>query len=166
MTPPELHRALAQMPSRSAQILIFRCVEGRAPADCAALYGVGLPQWEVLQLEAARALAGQTLPLADAERANLGRRLAAQLDAPEPVEADAEVDALTGLLRSLRSNGPELQRLLLEAERAGAASPARAREAWLRRLAVVVILAVSLFVWLRERNKPAPQIPLPRLEVR
>lgn len=148
MTPLELQRALGQMPPRAAQTLIFRCVDARTPAECAALYGVGLPQWEVLQLEAARALAQQTQPLPDAERARLGRRLAALLDAPEP-PADPEVGPLAELLRSLRAQGPQVQQLLVEAERAAAASPARTRETWLRRLAVVVIIAVSLLVWLK-----------------
>jgi hypothetical protein len=53
----------------------------------------------------------------------------------------------------------EVHRLLVEAERAAAASPARAREGWLRLIAVALIVAVSLFVWLRERNKPPPAAP-------
>jgi len=154
MTPVELQRALAQMPSRSALVLTFHCLEGRSPGECAALYGIGLPEWEVLFFEAARALANQTEPLADAIRRPLATRLQAELAHPvaEPLPASAAAAALI-------LHREEVHRLRVEAERAAASSPARAREAWLRRLAVAAIIAISLFVWLRERNKPPAPTP-------
>lgn len=163
MTPPELQRALAQMNPRQAQTLIFRCIDARPVDACAALYGVGIPQWEILFFEAARAFVGQTQPLPDSQRVALAQRL------QQPV-ADPALAPLTAALAALTTHREEVQRLIVDTERAEAASPARAREAWLRRLAVVAIIAVSLFVWMREREKPpAPsptQFPLPRPGVR
>ncbi|GEM_PF-2173372 len=148
MTPAELHAALAQMNPRAAQTLIFACVEGRPVEECAALYGVGLPQWEVLFFEAARGLLGQTQPLSDADRRAQATALASS--APSP---------LSDALASLAAHADEVQRLRIEAERAAALSPARARETWVRRVAVALIIGVSLFVWLRERNAPTPAAP-------
>lgn len=185
MTPHELQRALAQMPSRAAQTLIFRCIERRTARACAALYGIGLPQWHVLYFEAARALAGDTSLLPDDVRtcrAELLQRAAEVVpgpantyfllrdeDAPPPTAGEPELaDAAlrdpavarwVALLKSLTDQREEVHQLMLETERVAAASPARAREGWLRRLAVVAIIAVSLFVWLRERNKAAPPAP-------
>lgn len=157
MTPARLQRALETMPSRAAQTLIFHCVEGRSAPECAALYGIGLAQWEILFLEAARALAGDTAPLEDGARRSLAGQLQRAGETEPP--ADSKLVPLLALLRSLTEQRDEVQRLLLEAERAAAASPARAREAWLRRLAVAAIIAVSLFVWLREREQPPTPPP-------
>lgn len=146
MTPAQLHAALAQMNPRAAQTLIFRCVENRSDAECAALYGVGQPQWRALYFEAARALVGEVSALPDSERGTLSPRLIAAL-------AD------------LTTHAEEVQRLRVEAEQAAAVSPARARETWTRRAAIALIIGVSLFVWLRERNAPPPHNPLPARKV-
>jgi hypothetical protein len=152
--PAALLQALGALHSRAAQVLIFRCLEGRPPQECAALYGVDVPQWEILFLDAARALASDTAPLDDSIRKTLARRLQAELATPvaEPLPATKAVAALS-------ANAQEVQRLLAEAEQRAAASPERAREGWIRRLAVVLIIGVSLFVWLRERNKPPAPTP-------
>src|SRR5689334_22479853 len=52
MTPAELQAALAKMPARSQQILAHRLLDERSPEQCAALYGLTLPQWDVLFLGA------------------------------------------------------------------------------------------------------------------
>ena len=161
------------MPPRATQTLLFRCVEGRTAQECAELYGIGLPQWQRLFFDAARAFVGDTTPIADGPCTTLANQLHHALErAPEVADLagqDPQVALLAAQLRSLIQQRAEVDRLLIEAEATAAASPARAREAWLRRLAVVVIIAVSLFVWLRERNPPPTPIkshfPLPRREV-
>lgn len=156
MTPVQLQQALERMPSRAAQTLIFRCVEGRSPAECAALYGIGVPQWEVLFFDATRALVQDATPLDAATRrahaAQLQAELTSAIALPSPLSLTTAVSALT-------RHAEEVQRLRAEAEKAAAASPARARETLLRRVAVAAIVAVSLFVWMRERNKPPTPTP-------
>jgi hypothetical protein len=171
VTSLELQRALGRMPSRAAQTLILRCLEGRSVETCASLYGVGVPQWQILFFDAARALAGDPVPLADPQRARLADRLQRAAGPPEQGSMhEPRIVALAALLQSLVDQRDEVQRLLFEAERAEASSPARVRETWLRRLAVVVIIAVSLFVWMRERSKPPTpspsHFPLPPRPVR
>ena len=53
---------------------------------------------------------------------------------------------------TLYDTATQVHQLLIEAERVAASSPARARDGWLRRLAVAVIIVVSILVWLRERT--------------
>ena len=149
MTALELQRALASMPSRSAQTLVFRCVDGRSPSECAALYGVGLPQWEVLFLEAARQLVGQPAPLYDGTLEALASQLQRALSGEDPQLAD-----LVNPLRALTAEREEVRRLIAAAEAAAAHSPAQTRELWLRRVAVVLIIVASIYVWLRDRDKP------------
>lgn len=155
------------MPPRAAQTLLFRCVEGHSAEACAALYGIGLPQWQVLFLDAARALTGETQALPDAERTRRAHLLFAAF------EGNGAEDPLAPALRALAAQKDDVRALLLAAEQAAAASPARARETWLRRAAVVAIIAISLFVWWRDRDKPPPsadprtrQLPLPRQGLR
>ncbi len=143
----ELHRGLTQLPSRFAQTLIFHCLESRPPQECAALYGIDLPQWEILFWEAARGLARETAPLSDFQRRALAAQLQSELTHPVPNPMRASVAAA-----ALRVRREEVHRLLIEAERVAAESPARARDGWLRRLAVGVIIVVSILVWLRERT--------------
>ena len=146
MTARELQEALAAMPPRMAQTLIFHCVEGRTPGECAELYGVGLPQWQILFFEAARALAGEAAALPDEARTSSAPRLVETLRG-----ADPEPSALVFPLRELIREREEVQRLILEAERAAAHSPERRRNDWLRRVAMVAIIVVSILIWLRDR---------------
>src|ERR1700752_1852828 len=53
---PTLWRALTRIPPRSAQLLTFRCVEGKSLEDCAALYGVSTQALGVHLLRAASQL--------------------------------------------------------------------------------------------------------------
>jgi hypothetical protein len=141
------------MPPRSAQTLVFRCVDGQSPEACAALYGIGLPQWQVLFLEAARHLAGLRQPLPDAERLALAPRLENALQ-----EGDPKLATLTLPLSDLIRQRDEVRALIAAAELAAAQSPERNRETWLRRVAVVLIIAVSIYVWWRDKDKP-PETP-------
>jgi hypothetical protein len=160
MTAFELQRALSAMPPRAAQTLMFRCLEMQTAEECAALYGIGLPQWNILFLEAARALTGESSLLGDAERRALADELYRQCEllltpgAPEPATLDPRIVRLAALVH----HREEVRRLIVEAERTAAQSPARRREGWLRRAAVVAIIGVSLFVWMRDRDKP-PEPP-------
>ena len=146
MTALELQQALAAMPSRAAGTLILRCVDDHSPEQCAGLYGIGQSQWEILYLEAARALVGQTTPLDDATRQRLAPRLVQGLQTPE-------LEAVILGVQSLTQHREEVKRLITASEKAAESSPARRREPWIRGIAIVAIVAVSAVVWFRDPER-------------
>lgn len=84
---------------------------------------------------------------------------AAPAGLPPPI--DSETGAVHLLhLRALTQHKEAVRRRLVEAEEAAARSPARARETWLRRLAIIAILALSAWFYWKEQHKP-PQPPPP-----
>jgi hypothetical protein len=149
--PPDaasLWRALSRIPPRSAQLLVFRCVERRSPGECAALYGTSREALDVHVLRAAALLeealkdpgAGPVLPS----------------DAPEmPFEWEVqqarslEQSRFAGILSALEEHGPDIRRLYREAEQAELASPAARRADLLRRVGLVALIALALWLYLR-----------------
>lgn len=152
-----LQRALNRMPPRLMLVLVQRFIEPRTPAEFATLYGLDEPHAELLVFKAARsldaALAGQPEP------------------GPIPLDQEwAGAKALsTGLpphLADLVSQKATLtvalQRAALEAE----ASPARAREEWLRKIAIALVLGLAAYFYWRDhyaqkewRYEPRPAVP-------
>ncbi|MEW5742020.1 MAG: hypothetical protein AB1938_24105 [Myxococcota bacterium] len=66
-------------------------------------------------------------------------------------------------LRALAAHRDAVRQRIAAAEEAAARSPARARETWLRRLAIVAILALSAWFYWKEQQrppKPPPNIPV------
>src|SRR5262245_2099959 len=121
-----LRRALSLVPPRSAQLLVFRYVEGRSPDECAALHGTSREALEVPLFRAAAYLA------AALERPGCGPVLPS--DVPEmPFEWEMqqarrlEQSRYVGILSELELHGPEIRRLFREAEQAELESPATKR---------------------------------------
>lgn len=133
------------MPPRLMQVLVRRFVEHRSRADFATLYGLDLAHGDLLTLKAERAFAAalsecaETGPQPAEDDWVLAQKLAQQ---PPP-----HVLALTGHAAALRT-------ALHLAEVAEANSPRRARIEWLRRIAIVVILATAAFFYWRDRYGP------------
>lgn len=122
-----LARALRASPSREAQVLLRGCAGTTALATW---YGISAPAAEALWEEAAQALA-----------ASLG-----QAGAPEP--------GPEGLRQALVAQEAAVRALLALAEEDAERSPERARETWLRRGAIVAILALTAWFYLHQA--PAP----------
>jgi hypothetical protein len=133
MTPNELHRALADMPARSAQVLGHRVLEARSRDECAALYSLKLPQWDVLFARAVH----------DFERALGGSPPDDDADAPRLAES------LTPELQQLFRHRDEVKRLMEKAQADYEASPRYTVEVWARRLAIVGIIALTLYFYLK-----------------
>ncbi|MEW6433822.1 MAG: sigma factor-like helix-turn-helix DNA-binding protein [Myxococcota bacterium] len=72
-----------------------------------------------------------------------------------------QVKPLADVLGALAAHRDGLKRRLADAEAAAARSPARAREVWLRRIAIAVILALTAYFYWRDQHAPPPP-PLPR----
>lgn len=119
-------QALQRIHPRSAQVLVATTLEARSEAETAALYGLPVDRFQTL-------LSRATAELAQA----LGR-------------------SATGLLEELRTEASGLRARLEELERAELASPAHRRELWLRRLAILAILALTGYYWWRDGTPPLP----------
>lgn len=141
MTPLELQQALAKTPARSAHVLAHRLLEGRSREECAALYGLKPEQWDVLFLRAAR----------DFESA-LGRDAPPAAD--EATEAARLGQTLTPALVELSTHREATRELLDKAQADYEASPSHAVEVWARRIAIIVIIALTAyFYWQEEARK-------------
>lgn len=138
------YRTLTRVHPRSMQVLLARFVaqNGRTRADFARFYGVDEAAAKVMLLRAARefasALADSPAPPVlddETERAE-AERLDAELEGPALTASVEHLKALTTHAEPLRTR-------LAAAERAELSSPQYARETWLRRLAIVAVLALS-----------------------
>lgn len=153
MDPDHAYRALTLVHPRSAQVLVAHFVaqtpkgDGRSFAEFATFYGVPEASAKVLLWRAARDFEAATrgdsaqAPLAFEQELREAEALHHALQASTPT-------ALVAALRSLTANAPVLRQRLRDAERAELESPAYARETWLRRIAIVIVLALSAwFYW-------------------
>jgi len=140
MTPLELQQALAKTPARSAQVIAHRVLDAKSREDCAALYGLTPGQWDVLFLRAVH----------DFERA-LGR------DVPPPADEAAEAArvaaALPPALVELSEHREETRRLIDKAHADYEASPSYTLEVWARRIAIIVIIALTAYFYWREEQR-------------
>lgn len=154
-----LYLALTRVHPRALQVLVARFVakteagDGRSLAGFAAFYGVPEAAAKVLLWRAVgeldASLAGRPAPAAlpFEEEQRRADALCAALDAPLPPQSQ-ELGKTVEALNALHANAAELRERLARAEQAELSSPEYARETWLRRVAIVVVLAVSAwFYW-------------------
>ncbi|MBL8917600.1 MAG: hypothetical protein JNJ54_01970 [Myxococcaceae bacterium] len=166
-----LHQSLSRVHPRTLQVLLARFVAptaelvregavtqvheraGRSFDQFAAFYGVAPAAAKVLLWRAVRefdaVVRGQPAPapLPFELEARAAEALHAALESPLPPPSQ-ELASLVEPLRALTTHAPALRERLAAAERAELDSPAYARETWLRRLAIVLVLALSAwFYW-------------------
>lgn len=154
-----LHLALSRAHPRTVQVLLARFVartdqgDGRTFDAFSGFYGVPAGSAKVLLWRAVRELdailRGQPAPapLPFELEARAAEALHAALESPLP-PASEELASLIVPLRALTAHAAELRQRVAAAERAELESPAYARETWLRRLAIVVVLVLSAwFYW-------------------
>ncbi|WP_228557007.1 hypothetical protein [Myxococcus sp. AB025B] len=158
--PPQAFvRALREMEPRSAAVLTRRLVTGASLGDCARFYGVTDEALSVMLLRAAVSLTrnvfpGAREPATAEEESAWARMLAAALereDAPVPAGLVPVVEAC----RRLRALSGDVTAGLEAATREDQASPQRRREDWLRRLAVMALLALTAYLYLSRPEEPA-----------
>ncbi|MCY1041319.1 hypothetical protein OV208_08310 [Corallococcus sp. bb12-1] len=162
-----LGAALRELEPRTAAVLLRRLVERRTLVECASWYGISSDAFSVLLLRSAVALARQAgqparEPDGVEEAAAWERMLAAAVEkdtAPVPVALTPVVQ----VCRRMHELGPEMETALAKAAQAEADSPGRAREEWLRRLAVAALLALT--GWLYWTRPPEPE-PRPERRMR
>lgn len=151
--------ALTRVHPRALQVLVARFVartdsgDGRSPEAFAAFYGVPPEAAQVLlwraaeAFMAARSRADAPGPLPFEEERRRAQALHEALEGPLPPSSQA-LGRVVEALRGLSLHAAALRERLAEAERAELSSPEYTRETWLRRVAIVVVLAVSAwFYW-------------------
>lgn len=147
-----LFRLLSAAPPRSAEIVKRVALAGLDFPAIAALYGVDLPRAQVLVFRAFLDVesGGSARVPDEREAAQVEIMLGPTLEAPgEGAQARRLWDRLTG-------HRVELKARLEQSAAAFAASPDRQRDEWLRWAAIVLVLVLSAFFWVREQNKPLP----------
>jgi hypothetical protein len=135
---------------RSAQALVFRLVERTPREACASLYGIRPEAWDVKLSRALEEFCGRPphpAPPHDVETADAAA-LAAALEAGEP-PSEPRLALLWRAALPLRDEGPAVRQALDAAAHADESSPARRREEWLRKAAIVAIVALTAFFYLR-----------------
>jgi hypothetical protein len=167
LSPTALAEALRALPYRQAALLTLRLVQGRSREDCAAFYGISPAAFSVHLLRAALALATvahlpSRPPAEEAEEDVWSRALAEALER-EPMTAPAGLAPVVALCRRLQASGSEVAATLDAIELAEASSPRRQREDWLRRVAILALLALTAFLyWNRPAEPPErPARPAP-----
>lgn len=147
-----LVRKLTAAPPRSAEIVKRYALRDVSPAALGPLFEVEEPQARRLLLRALLDVSsGGTLAVSDADEATL---LPQVLDAAPVVTPLAQ--ELVVLVAKLRANSDEVTEALRKAAEAFEASPDRVRDEWLRRAAIVLVLALTAFFYWRDQNKPRP----------
>lgn len=154
----ELFDALSRLPPRTAQLLRYRVLEARPASECARLYGTSETAVAVHVLRAARLLSTalctrekKVLLPTDETPAREDEELRAAMAVGRALDAGVEPDEVTGRLLRLRALAPEVQRIAEERARADAASPARRRADWLRRVALAALVGLALWLYFRGR---------------
>ena len=164
-----LWRALTRIPPRSAQLLMFRFVEGRSPAECVALYGIAPDALEIHLLRASTFLWEAAQPdrrrepvlpsdvpaQPRQEERQWARQLAARLAgvkapgiAPES-DAGGHIEQLADMLELLRERGPEVRALAEQSAREELESPSARRAELLRRIALLALIGLAVWLYLR-----------------
>ncbi|MFT3707054.1 MAG: hypothetical protein QM817_05230 [Archangium sp.] len=136
-------------------------MRGATLEELSKLYAVTPEQGRLLVLRALLDVeSGGTHRVADADEPSLA---AAVFDA-QP-STDPLTTRLRGLIERLKNNAAPVTEKLRVAAEEFEKSPDRSRDEWLRRLAIVAVLALTAFFYLRESNKPkVVLLPRPMLD--
>ena len=146
-----LFRLLAAAPPRSAEIAKRVALRGMGLPAIATLYGVDEARAQVLVFRALLDVAtGGNGRVPDGREAT---EVAAMVLGSGSSAEGAEVRSLWDRLAQERV---ALTVMLEKSAVEFAASPDRQRDEWLRRLAIVVVLALTAFFYWREQHKPLP----------
>lgn len=145
-----LLRLLLEAPPRSAAIVKHMAIDGLSVAELAALYGIGEPLAHTLLFRALMDVQSPGhRPLPDeTEAKEVALMMTAEAGQSEGAQAKA-------LLAALSTHRQELKEKLEAHAAAYARAPQREKEEWLRRLAIVAVLALAAFFYWHNQQRPA-----------
>ena len=145
-----LFRLLHDAPPRSAEIAKRVVLGGMGFPEVARLYGVDVARAHVLVFRALLDVAtGGTARVGDAEEPS-------QIELMLALSPSGEGSQVRDLWQQLERNREELKVRLDRAAAEFAASPDRGRDEWVRRLSIVLVLALTAYFWWAEKTKPHP----------
>jgi hypothetical protein len=156
-SPDELAAALMRAPPRDTKVLSEWLLEGRGRAEAAAYWGVREDAADLMLLRAARALEAALANRAPGPPAEFGleashaRALADALAGAPPA---ADLALLAGLVKELVAHRDAVQARYRELQDQYEASPQARNETWGRRLAIVLVLALTAYFYWAEKNRP------------
>lgn len=160
----ELSAALRALPYRASAFLVMRLVRGQSLEACAAFYGISPSAFSIHLLRAALELTRMlALPYRPPENEVEEDVWARSLTEALERESVGTASALTGVVdvcRRVLALGPGVAAALDAAEREEEQSPRRRREEWLRKLAVLALVALTLWLYLHRPPEP-PERPAP-----
>ena len=150
-----LFRLLTDAPPRSAEIVKRVALSGMDFPAVGKLYGIEVPRAQVLVFRALMdVVSGGTVRVPDVRE---DAEVLAMVGSPSPFPASqGEGLQARKLWDQIAANRDELKLQLEKAAQEFAESPDRVRDEWLRRIAIVVVLALTAFFYVREQNKPHP----------
>jgi hypothetical protein len=165
-----LRQTLRSLSPRAAQALQYFAVEGRPLRDCAELFGISEPAFELMLLRASEELAA-ALSRSDEgaprrprkgprwrfpEEAARAGRLREALEG-RAVPAEPTLLSLRDAVRELMERAPRMRELDAEATSKAQAESGRGRqELWLRRLVIAAVLALTALLYAREELGKKP----------
>lgn len=156
---PHLLASLARMPPRSAEVVKAVTLLGLDRAGIAARYGITAEAADVLVLRSARDLVAAIRDTTAAPQSDdVERREAADL---AKALADRSPHPLATPLFEIANDRDFVVEGLARAQAAAEQSPQHARELWIRRVLIAVLLALSAYFLWRDQTKPRPP-PQPR----
>lgn len=142
---------LLNAPPRSAAIVKHAALDGLSMKELATLYGIDEPRAQTLLFRALRDVQFAALrPLPDEAEAKEVALMMAGLG------GEGEGARARQLLEALSAHREALQEKLAAHADAYARAPEREKEEWLRRLAIVAVLAMAAFFYWQSQQRPAP----------
>ena len=166
-TTADVLAALRALPYREAAFLLTRLTQGRSLEQSATFYGIPPDAFSVHLLRAALgATRAASLPCRapenDAEEDVWARALSVALERDGGPAVPAPLAAPVALCRRMQALGGQVTEALQAAERADEDSPARRREDWLRRLAVLALLGLTAYLYFTRPPEEPPARNIPR----
>jgi hypothetical protein len=148
-----LYRLLADAPPRSAEIVKRVTLAGMDFPELAKLYGVDVARAQILVFRSFLDVSSGGKARVPDERESL--EVSAMI---APASTGGEGAQARQLWERMTRNRDELKVKLAKSAAEYAASPDRDRDEWLRRAAIVLVLALTAFFYWREQNKPKPPL--------
>ncbi|MFT3838119.1 MAG: hypothetical protein QM723_14125 [Myxococcaceae bacterium] len=155
-TAAELSQALRTIAPRPSQVLAWRFLGGHPAAESATRYGITVEAFDLLLLRSAAPLVARfgvdpKLPDDFAHEQAFATQLRQALEG-------GGTHPFAPVLQELAAHKDEVRALLDAAEAEWQRSPAAARETWLRRVAIVVVVVLSAYFYWREQEAKKPHL--------